>query len=408
MTKVLPGLTRRSVLKTTALGGVATLALPGYLRAQGAPIKVGILQPVTGALSYSGQQGRLGAEAAIQEINAAGGIKSMGGAKLEMVFGDARSTPDGGTQEVERMNGEGVVAVVGGFGSSICLAASQAAARYDIPYLVDVGVAETITARGLKNTFRFTAGLNQVVEKGIANLIALNESAGSPLKTVMIVHEDSLFGSGMAKALNDALPGKGYQILSTIPHPTPIRDFNNVVLQIRAQNPDIIIPSNYYNEYVLLARAMVQQRARPKAIYSILGGAASSPRFVKEFPDAANLVIDCNHWINAKNPRAEALKTKIESGGNFFTYEVFNNYSNVLLLADALERAGSADRGKLIEAIAASTFEGHIMPYGPTKFVNGQNQGAQPVVTQVQGGEIKVVRPEEFANAKAVFPFPPA
>jgi len=311
MTKVLPGLTRRSVLKTTALGGVAALALPGYLRAQGAPIKVGILQPVTGPLSYSGQQGRLGAEAAIQEINAAGGIKSMGGAKLEMVFGDARSTPDGGTQEVERMNGEGVAAIVGGFGSSICLAASQAAARYDIPYLVDVGVAENITSRGLKNTFRFTAGLNQVVDKGIANLIALNESSGSPLKTVMIVHEDSLFGSGMAKALNDALPAKGYQILSTIPHPTPIRDFNNVVLQIRAQNPDIIIPSNYYNEYVLLARAMLQQRARPKAIYSILGGAASSPRFVKEFPDAANLVIDCNHWINSKNPRAEALKTKI-------------------------------------------------------------------------------------------------
>ena len=76
-------------------------------------------------------------------------------------------------------------------------------------------------------------------------------------------------------------------MLETIPHPTPTRDFNNVVLKIKAQNPDIVIPANYYNEYVLLARTMQQQQVRPKAIYSVLGGAASSYKFVKEFPEAA-------------------------------------------------------------------------------------------------------------------------
>jgi len=146
-------LDRRRFLATTALGA-ATLATPAVLRAQGAPIKVGILQPVSGAMSYSGQQGRLGATLALEEINA-GGIKALGGAKLDPVFGDAQSTPEGGNAEVEKMNAAGVAAVVGGYVSSICLAASQTAARYDLPYIVDVGVTDAIVTRGLKNTFRF-------------------------------------------------------------------------------------------------------------------------------------------------------------------------------------------------------------------------------------------------------------
>ena len=102
------------------------------------------------------------------------------------------------------------------------------------------------------------------------------------------------------------------------------------------------------------------------------------------------------------------LKKKIEAKGEFFTYEVYMNYSCVLLLADALERAASADRAKITAALESSTFAGHVMPYGPTKFVNGQNQGAAPVNTQVLGNDIQVILPAAFASAKAVFPMPPA
>ena len=92
-------------------------ARPSVLRAQGAAVKVGVLHPVSGALSYSGQQGRLGATLAIEEINAAGGIKALGGAKIEAVLGDAQSTPEGGNAEVEKMNAAGVAAIVGGYAS---------------------------------------------------------------------------------------------------------------------------------------------------------------------------------------------------------------------------------------------------------------------------------------------------
>jgi branched-chain amino acid transport system substrate-binding protein len=306
------------------------------------------------------------------------------------------------------MNAAGCAAVVGGYVSSICLAASQTAARYDLPYIVDVGVADSIVTRGLKNTFRFGPGFGVVAKTALENLIALNDAAGKPAKTVMIIHEDSAFGSGLAKLLNTQLPEKGFQIIETIPHPTPTRDFNNVVTKIRASNPDIVIPADYYNEYVLLARTMQQQKVRPKAIYSILGGAASSYKFVKEFPEAAQYIMDCNHWFDPKNPKALALKKKVEDKGEFYTYEVYMNYSCVLLLADALERAASADRAKIIAALESSAFAGHVMPYGPTKFVNGQNQGAAPVNTQVLSNDIQVIFPAEYASAKAVFPMPRA
>jgi len=403
--------TRRKFLHSTALTAVAaasgTIAAPSILRAQGGTVKIGFLQPVSGALAYSGQQGRLGASIAVDEINGAGGIKEVG--KIEPVLGDAQSTPDGGNAEVEKMNSAGVSAIVGGYASNICLATSQTAARYDLPYIVDVGVTDAIVSRGLKNTFRFGPGFGVITKTALANLVAINERAGKPAKTVMIVHEDSAFGSGLAKLLNEQLPQQGFEVLETISHPTPTRDFNNVVLKIKAANPDIVIPANYYNEYVLLARTMQQQQVRPKAaIYSILGGAASSYKFVKEFPQAAQYIMDCNHWFDPRNAKAQALKNKVEGQGQFFTYEVYLNYCATLLLADAIERAKSSDRAKIIEALASSSFAGHIMPYGPTKFVNGQNQGAVPANTQVVGNEIQVILPEAFASARPVYPVPRA
>jgi branched-chain amino acid transport system substrate-binding protein len=75
-----------------------------------------------------------------------------------------------------------------------------------------------------------------------------------------------------------------------------------------------------------------------------------------------------------------------------------------MLLADALERAKSPDRAAITAALASSTFKDHLMPYGPTHFVNGQNTGAQPLLTQVEQGDIKVILPPEFRQVAPVFP----
>ena len=395
---------RQFLLNTAALA--ATAALPLGARAQSAAIKVGVLHPVTGALAYSGNLSRLGATLAIDEINAAGGIKALGGAKLQALLGDAQSKPEVGASEVEKMNEQGAAAIVGSYASAICLATTQAAAKYNIPHVVDVGVADQIVERGLKNTFRFGPGYKIITQAAINNLHIMNTLAGKPAKTVMIIHEESLFGTGTANLLAAQLPGMGYEVKEIVKHANPTRDFNNIVLKMKAINPDIVIPANYYNEYALLLRTMKQQNVSPKAVFSVLGGAASSFKFVKEFADAANGVIDVNHWYNPKDKRALALRKKVEGmKDQFYTYEVFLNYQAVYLLADAIERAKSAKREDIINALANSTWDKHFMPYGATKFVNGQNIGAAPLTMQVLKSDIKVVLPNNYAEAEPVFPW---
>jgi branched-chain amino acid transport system substrate-binding protein len=394
---------RRQFVSRAAAGG-SVLVVPIIGRAQPKTIKIGVLHPVTGALAYSGSQCREGAMMAIEDANKAGGIKSLGGAKIEAMLGDAQSTPAAGSAEIEKMNEAGVSAVVGAFASAICLATTQTAAKYNLPHVVDIGVADQIVERGLKNTFRFGPGYRKCAQVAVANLHVLNTAAGKPAKTVMIIHEESLFGTGTANLLSRELPGYGYEVKEVIKHANPTRDFNNIVLRIKAVNPDIVIPANYYNEYALLVRTMQQQKVTPKAIYSVLGGAASSYKFLKEFPEAANGIIDCNHWFNPKDKRALDLKKRVEAKGLFFSYEIFNTYTATRLLIDSIERAKSADRAAIIAALETSTFSDHFMPYGPTKFVNGQNEGAQPLMTQVSKGDIKVIVPRDYREIEPIFP----
>ena len=395
--------TRRHFMSQTAAAASA-MSFPLIAGAQAKTVKVGVLHPVTGALAYSGQQCRMGALMAIEDINKAGGIKSLGGAKIEAMLGDAQSSPQAGTAEIEKMNEAGVSAVVGAFASAICLATTQAAAKYNLPHVVDVGVADQIVERGLNNTFRFGPGYRKCAEVAVANLHVLNTAAGKPARSVMIIHEESLFGTGTANLLSKELPGYGYDVKEVIKHANPTRDFNNIALRIKQVNPDIVIPANYYNEYALLVRTMQQQKISPKAIYSVLGGAASSYKFVKEFPEAANGIIDCNHWFNPRDKRSLELKKRVEAQGQFFSYEVFMTYTAMSLLADAIERAKSTDRAAIIDALTKSTFSNHIMPYGATQFVNGQNMGAQPLMTQVVKGDIKVIVPRDYREVEPIFP----
>jgi branched-chain amino acid transport system substrate-binding protein len=262
--KRLDPISRRRFLTTTASGAMlataGTLGLPRIGRAAD-PVKIGVVHPVTGFLQFSGTQCRFGALTAIDEINAAGGIRSLGGAQLEAVLGDAQSKAEVGAAEVEKFNAAGVSAIVGAYASGICLATTQAAAKHGIPHVVDVGVNDKIVGRGLENTFRFGPGFGVITKSGVDSLININEASGKPAKTVVIVHENTTpFGSFMAGLMRKGLEPAGFEVLEALPHPTPNKDFRNIALKIKELNPDLVIPSHYYNEGVLFLRTLQRQR----------------------------------------------------------------------------------------------------------------------------------------------------
>jgi len=219
------------------------------------------------------------------------------------------------------------------------------------------------------------------------------------------VHEAGEFGTGTAKLLQGKPPSIGIEVKELIPNENPTRNFDNIALRIRSLAPDIVMMSNYQNEYVLLARTLFQQKVNLAGMFSVLGGGFNY-KFAKEQPDVSQYMIDVNHWYNPKSEKALALKKRVEAAGKEFTFEVYLAYTVVDLLADSLEHAGSADKEKLTAALNASTFKAELMPYGPTKFVNGQNEGGRAGVMQAIKGDIKVIAPEQFAEIKPVFPKP--
>ncbi|MES2482660.1 MAG: ABC transporter substrate-binding protein [Pseudomonadota bacterium] len=396
-------LSRRLVLQAGAASTI--LGAPGLLLAQARPVKIGLVHPVSGALAYSGSQGRLGCQMAIDEINAAGGIKALGGVKLEAALADSQSRPELGVAEVERLHQDGVSAYVGCFSSAIALPATQAAAKYNTPFMIDVGVSDAIVSRGLKNVFRLAPGNGKCVDDAFAGLSEVNKKAGGVAKSAVIVHEDSEFGTSTAKLLSGKLSGIGLEVKEVLKHATPTRDFSNLVLRIKSLRPDLVIVSNYQNEYVLLARTMHQQKVDVAGMFSVLGGGFNY-RLIKEQPDVAQYMMDFNHWYNPRNPKSQEMRKAVEAKGNLFTFEVYCGYNAVKCYVDAVERAKSADKAAVIAALETSTWSDHFMPYGPTKFVNGQNTGGRAVLLQASKTDIDVIWPDEFAATKAVFPRP--
>lgn len=396
--------TRRRFIGATAAASVA-FGVPTLLRAQAKPLKVGLVHPITGFLAYSGGQCRLGATMAIEEINAAGGIKAMGGAKLEALLGDNQAKPEVGVSVVEQMQEAGVSAYIGCFSSAVALPATQAAAKYNTPFVIDVGASDNIVNRGLGNVFRLKPGFNACVDDAILGLGEINKAAGNPAKSAVLVHEESEFGTGTAKLLAAKLPSIGVEVKEVMKHANPTRDFANLALRIRGLKPDLLVMSNYQNEYVLLARTLHQQKVDLAGMFSVLGGGFNY-KFVQELPDVAQHMIDTNHWFDPTNPKARAKKKQVEAKGALFTFEVYLAYNAVKFLADGFERAGSAGKEKVNAALAASTWSDHFMPYGPTRMVNGQNTGGKASIQQASRTDIEVIWPAKFASARAVFPKP--
>lgn len=394
---------RRFMGGAAATATVASgLAMPWIAQAAG-NVKIGLIHPATGWAAYPAAQLRYGAQMAIADINAAGGIKSMGGAKLEALLGDSQTKPEIGAAEVEKMNEAGVHALQGCYQSAVGLAASAAAAKYNIPFSVDVGVSDKLVQRGLSNVFRMADGYGRIAQDAATNLGEINKMAGSPAKSVIIVHEESEFGTGTAKLMTEALKAHNLEVIDTIKHANPTRNFDNVALRIKSAQPDIVMPINYPGEYVLLAKTLRQQRVDFMASYSVLGGGFNF-KFVDDLPQIAENMIDVNHWYNPKSASGQAMRARTEADGLYFTFEVYCAYMSIMFLADGFERAGTTDKDAVNAALAASTLNVDFMPYDQTKMVNGQNMGSRAVAIQAQQGDVQIIAPSAYASASAVFP----
>jgi branched-chain amino acid transport system substrate-binding protein len=258
-----------------------------------AAVKIGIVLPLTGAEAKFGEIEKRSFEMAVDEINKQGGIK---GEKIELIVEDDTGRPEVGRSVAEKLiNKDKVVMLGGGYSSSVTYAVAGVAQQNRIPFLVNTGSADKITTSGWDYVFR----LNPPVSEYAGAIESLLTEVVKP-QTVVILHENSLFGTSGAKSFEETCTKLGYQVLLKQGYEAGGIDFKPVLVSVKKFNPDVIYMVSYIMDASLLMKQAKELKLTPKMF---IGGAAgfTMPEFRKNAADASEKVISATLWYQSLN-----------------------------------------------------------------------------------------------------------
>jgi branched-chain amino acid transport system substrate-binding protein len=395
-----------------AAGAVGVLGFPAVLRAQVKEIKIGSVQPMTGPLAAIGKTTRQGNQLAVNHINAAGGIKSMGGANLVLMPGDTQYKPEVGRAETERLMREGAHILVGAFDSGTINAMIQAIKQSPkpIPFVIDIGAADQLTQQGVKYVFRTFVTTTVLGRKGIEYMLELFRASGVTPKRAVLFHVSDLFGQVMKdrtvewhKKLNAP-----FEFVEIISYPTATQDLSTEVSKAKAAKPDLLLAVTRLNDAILLVQEMYKQRVEVQAIMGPGNPGFYHPNFARTLGKLAEYTLDNAPWYNPKSPLTQKVAADYERQyGEQLTTDSAWAYQGVMVIADVLERAASTDPDNFVEAARKTNIKNHVISGGNIQFSeNGDNLGASTAMIQVREGRARVVLPKEFAEVQAIYPVP--
>ena len=381
-------------------------------------IKVGILLPFTGSVAIIGDHNWKGHELAAKEINEAGGIKSLNGAKIKLVKADTTSDPKVGMTEVERLiTEEKVVCVMGAYQSAVTYPTTTIAEKYQIPYIVPVAVKDDITDQGFQYTFRLAAKASWWARDQLKFLEFLEEESGIKVETLAFVYENTDWGQSTKEGLEYWMKELGltekYKVVLDEPYPAEAPDVTPVILKLKEVNPDVVLMVSYTGDAIKLSNAMAEMKFRPMAIIGN-GAGHADPVFIESCGENAEYALTISEFANdSDNPEVvRVLKAFEESYGYPIPEPSVNGYACTYILADALERCGSTDPEKIRDALAETNISSGpatIVPFDLIEFgPDGQSIHSALIGMQVQNGKFNTVWPKAVAPAgnKPIFPMP--
>lgn len=374
-------------------------------------IKVGVLFPVTGPIAKTGITYFKGCEYAVSKINLTGGIKSLGGTKLKLVKADSQAKIEIGMSETERLIREGVVAILGAYQSSVTYPTTQIAERSKIPYIVTGSIADEITERGFKYTFRPHARNTNYGKDAYRFFTEMAKKSGVKIKTAGVLYEDTLAGQSFAKNIKEFAKDFEIKIVADISYSHGTADVSTDILKLKAAKPDIVFQTSYIGDAIVIAKKMKELNFNTMGI--IGGGAAHhQPEFIQELgPLSEYWFVVCGWNPMLKTPgQKEVVEEFQKQFGEPMKEDGIIAISNMYLLRDSMERAGSTDGERLREALAGTNLKvgekGCLFPYGTEYGPDGQNVHATLIVDQNLNLVRTTVWPRAVALKEAVFPIP--
>jgi branched-chain amino acid transport system substrate-binding protein len=384
---------------TEAVSTTSTTALPPVLR-------IGALFPLTGELAARGTECVEAMNLAVEEINRAGGIQSLGGVRLEIVQGDTLGDPGNASEEFRRLvEDEGASAVVGAYQSAIALPASETAEELQIPFLVSSGAANTITERGLRYTFRLSPKSEWYARDQVQFLASVRLPDGGPVTKVALLHEDGDFGTETAADQLEYLKAAGIEVVAEIAYPADQADFSTAMIQLKSSDAQAILTATYLSDALLIAAAAKTLRV-DIPIIDAGGGTADADFLTRAGTDSESIVSEMEYFPGTSAAQVE--RDLASASGAALTAAGLYSYQAVWVIANAFERAGSMERERLRLAFATTTLgvgDHMVLPQTLLSFDGqGQNRGATLFQVQVQALRYVVLWPRDFAQAEMALP----
>jgi len=385
---------------------ILLIGLPiGGLTKEVKDVKIGLLLPMTGPMSSLGELNKRGFDLAVEKINREGGIKSLGGAKIGFVLADSQSDPKVAASETEKLIAISKVPIItGSYAGSLCITASAIAERHKIPYWEVSAITDVLTERGFKYFFRTIVNTTGYCGTAIDFLNALG------YKKIATMAEDTIMGVTANKVFQTRAKEHGMEVLQVVTFPHSPTTFNSEILKLKLAKPQALAVAQFTNDAILFVKQMKELGLNVDLIAGTYGG-PSDPQYAKALGELADYTcgVTVYNWDMQTKGSKEFVnnyleKYQQEKPGLHPSY----CYMGMLALAEVLERAGSLDADKIVEAALKTdipeTLTGYGIKFDPKTHHNIRATYAS--VVQWQKGELVTVWPERFASKKVISPMP--
>src|SRR5690242_3244979 len=389
---------RRDFLINAARGAAAVTALgavPVIGRAA-ETINIGGLYPVTGSFAQIGQACVNAAKLAVEMVNDAGGIKSLGGAKLNLIISDVQSDTTVTRTETDRLiSGNKLSAIHGCYASALTLIASEVAERAKVPLLT--GSSSDLLNKGRTYTFTPFARASQFAKAQLQMSRLVNDKP-----KVAVIFENTAFGTATSNGLKELAPAEGVEIVLFEPYSAGFADAGPLLNKVKASGADMLFSVSYLNDLILIVRTVKQIGLK----VGINGGSGGFvvPDFYKNVGQLAEGLQGVAHWNHDVDDNAQKVNAEYKKRHGEFLFEYGGGLiAQTFMIVDALERAQSTDPQKVRQALSTldvSSGFAAMAPGGKVKFgPDGKNVYGHPVGVQWQKGDLASIFPKEDARA---------
>ena len=396
-------------LALAAVAGAALLA--GDALAQAKEVKIGLIAPLSGPWARQGELMKKGAELAIEDINAAGGVKALGGAKLKLVLADAGESAEKAKNAAQRLLSENpdLVGGTGAWLSSFTLAVTEVTERAGVPW-VTLSYSDAITERGFKHVFQTSA--TGGVQAGMTLELAMDAavSAGKPKpKTFGWISDNTAAPASFVKYYREkGLKEAGVELVVDEVYTPPLADATSPVQKARRARPDLLMIYSTATPDLKSVLEKIKEFGLDKGKQPLIANGAhnGTPELLNLLGKdlLENFTFSIANWPAKRH--AELEKRFIEKMKEpWMGQDPLCTYGDIQLLKSAMELAGSAEAAKVSEALHKIDEPAGYYAGGRTKFdEKGRRVGASIVLVQWQNGTPVAVYPEDAAASKLVLP----